>query len=270
MRGSVAAPVGHIFGALLLMQSNVGKIVEPTAFLAGTSFPDIRYISPIDRKVTHHIEDKTLANVWKANGSFEQGRRFHSWLDYEREKYMRANNAYRFVKNKPLAPTHMLKIVEDHLLFSKLKGQFDPEPVFDRIYPEERAFGVPDKDIKNWHNILKAYLGQKHWFTITRYYASLLEFRHVLGKPKSFLGELWDGFRSLGFLIYAYVQVEYLSQNPELQRIILDFYEVRLRELVGGPMKDKESTSERISSLEKESRPPARMKDLTMLAKDFY
>lgn len=234
----MAAPVGHIFGALLLMQSNVGKIADPAAFYAGTSFPDIRYISAIDRKVTHYVEEKTLANVWQADNAFEQGRRFHSWLDYEREKYMRANNAYRFVKDKPLAPTHMLKLVEDHLLFSKLKGQFDPEPVFNRIYPQERAFGVPDKDIKNWHHILKGYLGQKHWFNVSRYYSALVELRKLFEKPKSFFSALWDKLKTSVFVIYAYFQIERLSQDPELQRIVMGFYEGKLRELLKPPKND--------------------------------
>jgi len=227
----MAAPVGHIFGALLLLQGHVAEVAEPSAFLAGTSFPDIRYIADIDRKVTHRVEKKTLDYVMLANSHFEQGRRFHVWLDHEREKYMREHKAYRFVHDQSFSPTHMLKFIEDHLLFSKLNN-FDPEPVFNHIYAEEQAFLIPEKKLMAWHAILKNYLSPRYLFNFVRYYAAFAELKKQWDTKKGFFEDLWTNVRTLGFVIYAYVQIERLSRNEELRSIIFDFYEQKLPELI--------------------------------------
>lgn len=227
----MAAPVGHIVCALALLHSNVIKIIEPEAFLAGTSFSDIRYVAPIERKVTHRLAEDSLLYAMKTDSDFEKGRRFHAWVDHRRETYMREQKAYRFVKDEPM-PTHMLKLIEDHILFPRLKGHFDPHAVFQNIYPEERAYKIPDADIKAWHSILTRYLDQDSWFNAWRYYRAFSEFRKSYGLSQGFFQDLWTSIRSFAFVIYAYVKIEQLSRNEELRHIILNFYENKIEELI--------------------------------------
>lgn len=227
----MAAPVGHIVCALALLNSGTVDIADQNAFMAGTSFPDIRYISDVNRSKTHRLDEEGLSHILATSSSFEAGRRFHVFIDREREKYMREHNAYRFVMNGPLR-TQMLKIIEDHIMFDKLKGNFDASTVFGKIYEEEREFSVNDSDIHTWHRLLTNYLDQSYWFNFYRYYTTLTEFQKAYGLPKDLFGNVWMGIRTLGFFIYAYFQVEKLSRNIELRAIILDFYENKIEEII--------------------------------------
>jgi hypothetical protein len=56
---------------------------------------------------------------------------------------------------------------------------------------------------------------------------------------------LWWSLRTLGFFIYAYIQVEVLSHNSELKSIILDFYENGIKELTAPPVDDDLNMVER-------------------------
>lgn len=227
----MAAPVGHIICALALLHSGVTTKVDANAFLVGTSFPDIRYPTHLPRKMTHLLKKDSLDYVLEADSSFEKGHAFHIWVDHRREEYMRKNDAYRFVKDEPW-PSHLLKLVEDRILFQSLKGRFDAEQVFKNFYPEERAYGLSQKSIESWHKVLAAYLDQKHSFTIFRYYAALNEFRKGFGLPQGFFSDIWKSVRTIGFIFYAYYKIERLSRDEELRRIILDFYGNRIQELI--------------------------------------
>lgn len=227
----MAAPVGHIVCALALLHSNVAKIIDTDAFMAGTSFPDIRYVAKVERKITHQLKKDSLDYALDAPSAFEQGRRFHVFVDHQREKHMVEHDAYRFVKGSPW-PTHMLKIVEDRILFDSIKNRFDPQDVFNKLYPEEIAFGIHERHIKAWHNVLAAYLSPEHWFNITRYYAAISAYKKEYGLPDRFFGDIWQSLKSLGFFLYAYYKIEDLSRNEELRHIILDFYEQKIPELL--------------------------------------
>lgn len=218
----MAGPVGHIVSALALLNNPLAEIVHKNDFLLGTSFPDIRYISEISRAKTHMIHEVSVAHVMKAQTDFEKGRRFHVFLDYKREDYMKKNDAYRFLPKGPLK-TQLLKLVEDKVLFSQLQG-FNPEGLFIKIHPEEKTSGMDEKEINRWHTLLTTYLKPDYWFNFSRYFRSLWLFQEAYGLPK----ELTDGFfakmRTFGFLVYAYFQLEKLSRNEELRTIILNFY----------------------------------------------
>lgn len=224
----MAAPVGHIICALALFNSS-NVVKDHDAFLAGTSFPDIRYISDISRAQTHKLSaNAKLSDVLDAE-PFEAGRRFHVWVDREREKYMAKNDAYRFVKDRPYK-THMLKIIEDHILFDDLK--FDEQKVFSRIYDEEKAFLKDESRILSWHRILSAYF-KPCWFNVTRYMSAYNELSKVMYQPRGFFKDLWFKTKALGFLLYTYYEIEKLSRDPELRNIILGFYKDKIHVLVG-------------------------------------
>jgi hypothetical protein len=102
-----------------MLNSGMVNLADKNAFLAGTSFPDIRNTTPdVSRATTHHSNARGLPPVLSAKTPFEAGRLFHVFIDREREKHMREHNAYRFLGNGPLR-TQLLKIIEDHILFEK-------------------------------------------------------------------------------------------------------------------------------------------------------
>ncbi|HXW53111.1 MAG TPA: hypothetical protein VEL47_03290 [Myxococcota bacterium] len=243
----MAAPVGHIVCALALLNSGTVNIVDRDAFLVGTNFPDIRYISDVRRSTTHRTDGEGLKGVVNAETPFEAGRRFHVFVDREREKYMRDHDAYRFVKNGPLK-TQMLKIIEDHIMFEKLKDKFDAKKTFRRIHDEERSYSVSEKELETWHQMLTMYLDQSYWFNVFRYYRSLMAFQEAYGLPSELFGNFWQGLKTLGFFIYAYIQVEILSRNQELRAIILDFYENKMEEIIRlHQQEEQEQTAHRYS-----------------------
>lgn len=227
----MAAPVGHIFSVLLLLQVKPGLIEDKNALFVGASFPDIRYITEIDRKTTHSLAENSLDFVLNGEDSFEKGRRFHVWLDLKREKYMQSKNAYNFVKEEP-RPTHMLKLVEDHLLYPKIKQHFDPKPVFNKAYAQEKAFGLSDESIKDWHSILISYLDTTSSFSLLRYITAYNLLKNTCKKSGNFFLDLIKNTKTLFLAIIVYYKMERLSRNEELRRIILDFYEQELPALI--------------------------------------
>lgn len=229
----VAAPVGHIICALALLNSGKATIADPNAYFKANTWPDIRYITDINRSTTHKFSGDGLEYVLDTSSSFELGRRLHVFIDKEREKHMKKHDAYRFLQNGPLK-TQMLKIIEDHILFDQLKGRFNPEAVFSRIYDEERNYNINEADLLTWNNLLKTYLDQTTWFTAVRYFRTLMLFQDAYGLPEDLSKTLWTKIKTAGFFIYAYFQVEKLSREPELRKIIFDFYQNRIYELILG------------------------------------
>jgi hypothetical protein len=228
----VAAPVGHIICALALLNNSAIKMSDPENFFIGTSFPDIRYVANLDRKTTHKLKENNLSYVLKAPTSFEGGRRFHVLVDKKREEHMRNNNAYRFVENNNFK-SHMLKMVEDKILFDRLKNtNFNAQKIFTNINEEERSYGLDDRVLKGWHKVLAGYLDTHTWFSLTRYYQAFAAYKQAFGAPKRLFQDLWTSLKTLGFLCYAYAQIEILSRNKEVQAIVLDFYDKKIPELI--------------------------------------
>lgn len=226
----MAAPVGHIICALAVLNSG-HAIEDKNAFLAGTSFPDIRYVSQLSRAHTHKLESSKLSDVLNAS-SFEAGRRFHAWVDLEREKFMKKEGAYDIVKDVPY-PTHMLKIIEDEVLLEKKKLEINPQQIFGQIYAEELAFLPDEARLKAWHRILITYLDDSSWFHFIRYFKAYREYQKLTHKSEGFFKDLKFKIKAFGFFIYAYAQVYKLSQDPKLRNIILGFYEDKITELIG-------------------------------------
>lgn len=228
----MAAPVGHIFCALLLLDSGYA-VQDKNAFLAGTSFPDIRYISSLSRAHTHELKSSNLFELLDIPSSFEAGRRFHVFVDIERERYMKEKDAYRFVQDAPYK-THWLKIIEDRIIRDQIK--IDAKKIFGRIYDEERAFLPDEKRIADWHRILSTYLDDGHWFHFTRYLSTWNELQRISKKPDGFFNALWQKTKALGFFIYAYAKLEKLQKDPELRSVVFGFYKDKMTELINSKL----------------------------------
>lgn len=231
----MAAPVGHIFCALALLNSGTADIVDKNAFMAGTNFSDSRYVTKVSRASTHKLKGDHISDVLDTPSAFEAGRRYHVFVDRAREQYMVKHNAYAALEKNGAFKTQMLKLIEDRILFEKIKGKINVPEIFSKIYPEERLYNLTDKEIETWHNLLIAYLDESRWFHITRYFHTFMLFRKAYGLPKQFFANFWQSLRSIGFFIYAYYQVEKLSRDAELRAIILDFYENEIERLIRLP-----------------------------------
>lgn len=217
----MAAPVGHIICALALINSGKINIPDKDAFLVGTSFPDIRYITNIERSITHKFDSSDLNYVFNTDSSFEMGRRFHVFVDQKREKYMKEHKVYKFIKPN-LPKTHTLKIVEDHILYPRLLA-FDAHQVFYKIYDEELKYGLSKEEIRKWHDILETYLMPTKFNSFRYWRTFLLLPQEILWKHKTY--NLWAKTKNFFMLIYAYFQIENMSKNKELGDLIFTFYD---------------------------------------------
>jgi hypothetical protein len=155
----MAAPIAHIFCALFLLNSGAIEVENKSAFIVGTSFPDIRYLGVINRDQTHE-ENITWNDVNNASSSFEQGRLLHSLLDEEREKFVVKHNLYACVPNSRFR-TQILKFYEDILLYEVIHNWSEIADFFDIVLPEESAYGIKKNDLILWHNLLKQYVSQQ-------------------------------------------------------------------------------------------------------------
>jgi hypothetical protein len=229
----LSGPVGHVITALALLSSPGSDIVDRSAFMAGNLLPDIRYIADISRSRTHELAAATMTEVLKPGSDYEKGRRFHVLVDIKREKYMRQHDAYDLVPKGPLK-TQMLKTVEDHILRDRLPKNFVAADIFKRSYPEEKIYGLSDDAISRWHGLLTCYLGGHHMFNFMRYFDTLSLFQEAYGLPPGFFARLWSRIRTFSFFVYAYFQVEKLSRDEKLRKIILDFYEGEIHKIISG------------------------------------
>lgn len=154
----MAAPIAHIVCALALLNGGFIDVEDKSAFIIGTSFPDIRYLGVISRDQTH-VKNVTWKDVKNAATSFEQGRLLHSLLDEEREKFVEHYNLYDLVSSERFR-THVLKFYEDIFLYETVKNWPEIAHYFDTVLQEESDYGIEGSDIVAWHNVLKHYVAQ--------------------------------------------------------------------------------------------------------------
>lgn len=155
---NMSAPVAHIILALLMLPKHFPD-KNPKEFIIGTSFPDIRYFGKISREETH-TKEVTLEMVQKEPSSFKAGMLFHALVDEVRCAYMEKQNIYNIIPKDRYSDTS-LKYFEDILLYEKIKNWDKIISYFDTILYEETAFGIPEKQIKNWHLFIKSYLSMR-------------------------------------------------------------------------------------------------------------
>jgi len=127
-------------------------------FFVGTLFPDIRYLSTIDRNKTHY--NNLTFNDLKKDNSFLAGMKFHSILDTAREKFIVASGIYSLCpKSKYIIQS--LKFLEDEIFYKYVDNWGEYISYLNNILPEEKRFGVTEKDIKKWHLLLQEYFKEQ-------------------------------------------------------------------------------------------------------------
>lgn len=155
----MAAPLAHIFLAVLMLAGPFKNLFNEKEFLVGTSFPDIRYISASIGRSATHVKNVKLMDILQETNSFRAGLLFHSFVDEKREAYVVHHNLYAQLPSFKFV-SHALKFAEDQLL----QTFFDAScyaSFFNDILPEERGYGVPEEDIQRWHAFLRGYISKK-------------------------------------------------------------------------------------------------------------
>jgi hypothetical protein len=172
-------------------------------FVVGTIFPDIQYLGVLNRDATHQ-EIKKLAEIDKAD-SFKAGIQFHNLVDAVRENFVVARNIYSYCP--PLErPFQIPKLLEDEILYDKVKNWPEYQSYLDKILPEELAMNVPEGKIKIWHKMISDYIGQRPTDE-TR-----IQWEVDAGKTTEHQ-VLVNGF------------IDNIRNNPEVRQIINDLYD---------------------------------------------
>lgn len=149
---SVAAPITHIVLTNKIYDTFF-KDRNKERFIAGTSFPDIRYLANVPRESTHlpvnSIED--LNN----DDDFMAGMRFHNLLDLIREKYVRSTDIYKKYPFGHLASTS-LKFVEDKCYEDKLSSVGNKVSIDSSF--NSNAYGISEEQNIRWYTAINSYI----------------------------------------------------------------------------------------------------------------
>ncbi|MEX0849326.1 MAG: hypothetical protein WD055_03790 [Candidatus Dependentiae bacterium] len=157
-----AAPVTHIVLALSVLHL-LPPTIDKQAFIVGTSFPDIRYLAKLDRKLTH-IEPVTWNDIIKEKSSFRAGMLFHNLVDNIRMQHFEPCFYQRKTSHSEIYKIFfplVMKTAEDNALYQKIDSWKEISSYFNTVYQEEKDFGIDKQIIKEWHTILQNYLKEK-------------------------------------------------------------------------------------------------------------
>lgn len=197
----MAAPIAHIFLAIQVLACPLENKFTEREFLIGTSFPDIRYLGVIDRKLTH-VKNISFDQVQNQTNSFFAGLLFHSLVDELRQKYLE-NDLLQFVTDFKFKG-QLIKFAEDKILAEA----FDTAKYaahFNHIAQEELIWQIPESQISKWHNIIKSYLLSKE-----------VPINLIINKALSFLGPILNKVFDM--------QVSSLTKNQNFRDKVLNFY----------------------------------------------
>lgn len=153
----MAAPITHIVLSEKVFNSNFSNLSREK-FLVGTSFPDIRYLGVIKREQTHS-GDVSLKKV-QTEDSFRAGLLFHSLVDIVRENYIETSGLYTII-SKSRHSIQALKLLEDEILYEKVKNWDAIIQYFAEALTEEINYSVREDDVLRWHRLLQSYFSRK-------------------------------------------------------------------------------------------------------------
>ena len=222
----MAGPVGHLVCALAFINSNLSEISHKNSFFAGNVFPDIRYIAPIKRSVTH-IKKISLKSIIKEQNDFTKGHFLHIWLDKEREAFMQEHKVYDFIEYKKYR-SQIIKLAEDYILFNQIKN-YNLDTAFNLTYKKELDYNLDYKNIFLWHEIIKNYISSSKIFDNMRYIKSAWFIINNLDLPKKdenknifYKAKKYTQIIILG--VYASYKLYQLSNDKKFTEIVNNFY----------------------------------------------
>lgn len=207
----MAAPIAHIFCALMVLQSGTLKIKNEKEFIVGTSFPDIRYLTKLPRTNTHK-HPTTWLDVKNASSDFQAGVLLHSLLDECRIKHIEIEGN-RHIPSILVMKEYMLKFFEDTLLYDKVADWPKIISYFDEILPEELTY-VTNEQAREWHNFIQKYCAKKTSPSHLQYMVDITPHLSAsMKKTPSLLNQMY-----MAFVFYRY------RNKKNLMRLLDDFY----------------------------------------------
>jgi len=152
----MAGPVAHIVIALQMFNNGLLSAREPedlVRLIVGTSFPDIRYTTKLSRKTTHP-GTATLQQIRQERNPFKAGMDLHDLVDRVRWYYIHKHKVLDMLPQHPRTSL-CLKLFEGQLLRNQVEDWATVHRFFNHITPEERTFNLPEKKIKEWHELIQ-------------------------------------------------------------------------------------------------------------------
>lgn len=126
---------------------------EKGKFFVGALFPDIRYLGVIEKSQTHKA-GVTRQDVFKETNPFYAGALFHAHLDLVEQKYWDNTGIYQWgPKTQFINP--VIRYIQDRVLYDKIANWEELKTYFNKIFPEQLAYNILEKDIVRWHDGLK-------------------------------------------------------------------------------------------------------------------
>jgi len=149
----VPNPITHIVLGKKIHQQFFSHLDFP-AFIVGTSFPDIRYISGLTRTQTH-LQDTHLKDIDTKN-PFLAGFQIHSLID-QIVNNLGHQKMISLSQEINMENVTSFKLYQDKILYSKINNWPQIASFFDCVYPQETEMGVSIKNIQEWHTWLQKY-----------------------------------------------------------------------------------------------------------------
>lgn len=153
-----AGPMTHVYLGLKWLDVYGSEYDEQQrqAFLIGTVFPDIRYIARVSRNVTH-TKNVHLQDVLQAKSEFDQGVKFHSYVDNERFEFLKRHPIQKKISTlKEPHKSIYVKLVEDQMIYPKADWRFMKQTLFSPV-AEEKQYDIDFGTITQWHMGLSYY-----------------------------------------------------------------------------------------------------------------
>lgn len=198
----MAATITHF----VLADKVFGKLfqhLKKDEFFIGNIFPDIRYIGVIDRGKTHS-DDVSLEDIVQED-SFNAGAKFHQLTDKVEAKYTEDHDINSMFPHLEHA-TQSLKLFSDEILYPKVENWQEYASFFTKILPQEQKFGIVDKDILKWHQMVQRYISQKP-------------------NPKTRTELIKGTIMPLESALIVNHNIEEIRKDDRMEKIIFDFYD---------------------------------------------
>ena len=156
---NAAAEGTHVYFAEIWMSMHRMTESEQKAFVAGTLFPDIRYLGTISRRKTHK-KGVTPKKIREIENFFTAGKWLHALVDVNREKFVKKSKILSHLKMiRKTERVQFLKLLEDEILWNRINCRFSQQAL-EVIYPEEIEIGVASETVLEWHQLLIDYFQQ--------------------------------------------------------------------------------------------------------------
>lgn len=155
----MASQISHVvYGKKIFGRvSKLKKGLEWRKFLLGTTFPDIRRLAGLDRRLLHW-DTKDFESI-ATHTSFDAGIYAHSWVDTQRSAFLKRSGVFDYVSSDPITNS-ALKLVEDQIVYEKITNWQEIISMYDGVLLEEAEL-VSTDIVERWHKGLKDYFKRK-------------------------------------------------------------------------------------------------------------